>query len=169
MYRLTRTLLFVIVATLVGGIVPPPVAAADLGVIVPRRIELSAAGINARVHPLRCGIERLPDGRIYDWRCAPSSNRVLLAHAYAAFRPLSRAYDRGALRRGRLLVVTDAHGHRHRYRLAWARVVPSSMVYRGLDAWFWAFTSTARPAMTLITCRGARSQSRLVVRFYAER
>lgn len=143
----------------------PSAAYADDTPIVPRGISLAAARIESRVRSLACDVGVLPGRGVYDWGCAPPENRVLLAHAYAAFRPLSRAYDRGQLTRGRLLVVRGTDGKRHRYRLAWARVVPRSMVWRHHDGWEWAYGATSRPSVTLITCRGRHSERRLVVRF----
>ena len=133
--------------------------------IIPRVISLPVARIDARVQRIACGVGVLPGRGVYDWRCADPSNRVLLAHAYAAFAPLSRAYDRGLLTRGRRLYVRDQGGRLRVYRLAWARVVWRSMLYRGRGGIFWAYGETARPSVTLITCRGARSTHRLVVRF----
>lgn len=164
MTPLTRLLLTCLFTLCVAA----PAAAADPVTpdpVIPRAMTLPVAGIRARVHRLACGVAVLPGRGIYDWRCADPSNRVLLAHAYAAFRPLSRAYDRGALTRGRSLVIRDHLGRRVVYRLAYARVVPKSMVYKGRDGWSWAYGPTARPSLTLITCRGARSTHRLVVRF----
>ena len=140
-------------------------AAAASPVPAPRRIELRVAGVDARVRPLACGIARLPDGRVYDWRCTDVSNRVLLAHAWGAFHALSRAYDRGVLTRGRILRVTGRDGVVRRYRLRWTRVMTRDFTIRGVSWWGRAFGPTAVPSITLVTCRGATSNRRLVVRF----
>ena len=160
-----RRLLFLLLVVLTT---PLPAAGAEPIVespVVPRSIRFPAAGISARVHRIACGVAVLPGRGVYDWRCADPSNRVLLSHAYAGFRPLSRAYDAGRLTRGRPIVVRAADGRRLVYRLAYARVVPRSMVYRGRDGWAWAYGPTPRPSLTLITCRGRFSTHRLVVRF----
>jgi hypothetical protein len=140
-------------------------AAAASPVPAPRRIELRVAGVDARVRPLACGIARLPDGRVYDWRCTDVSNRVLLAHAWGAFHALSRAYDRGVLTRGRILRVTGRDGVVRRYRLRWTRVMTRDFTIRGVSWWERAFGPTVVPSITLVTCRGATSDRRLVVRF----
>lgn len=121
---------------------------------------IPALGISRDLGWYACGSSRPLGSGLYRWGCAGRNNVYLLAHAWAAFKPLHDAYIRGRLRKGMAVVHADARGRITTYRVRFWRVV--SPIGAG-----WAYAPQSRPSMTLQTCVGARSQYRLVVRLTA--
>ncbi len=118
---------------------------------------IPALGVSRSIAFSACSSTAYPGPGVYRWGCAGRNNVYLFAHAYAAFKPLHDAYVRGTLRRGMRLIYADAAGRVHVYSVSWWRVTTAT------NGGF-AYTSQARPSLTLQTCLGAKSQYRLIVR-----
>jgi hypothetical protein len=118
---------------------------------------IPSLGISRGMGWYSCGASRPLGSGIYRWGCAGRNNIYLLAHAWAAFKPLHDAYVLGRLRKGMAVVHADARGRITTYRVRFWRVVSPV----GAS---WAYAPQSRRSMTLQTCVGSRSQYRLVVR-----
>ena len=118
---------------------------------------IPALGINRSVGYYYCGNPRAPGLGVYRWGCAGRNNTYLLAHAFAAFKPLHDAYVRGRLRKGMKAIYADGSGRVHTYVVIWWRLTTP-------DNGAFAYASLSQPSMTLQTCVGSYSQYRLIVR-----
>jgi hypothetical protein len=118
---------------------------------------IPALGINRSVGYYYCGNPNPPGLGVYRWGCAGRNNTYLLAHAFAAFKPLHDAYVQGRLRKGMKAIYADGGGHVHTYVVIWWRLTTP-------DNGAFAYASLSSPSMTLQTCVGAYSQYRLIVR-----
>jgi hypothetical protein len=119
---------------------------------------IPSLGINRSVSSFPCSRTRPPDNYVYRWGCAGRNNVYLLGHSYSVFKPLHDAYVGGRLKKGMKVIYADGAGRVHTYSVIWWRVVAPT------TAASWAWAAQAQPSMTLQTCVGARSQSRLMVR-----
>jgi sortase (surface protein transpeptidase) len=129
------------------------------------RFSYPAAGIKRTFRKYNCRWDVLPRG-LYEWKCRNDmngSNRLILAHAYDALKPMMVAQQKHRLKVGQKATLTVGR-KTSTYRVEWIRVVPKSGVYKGKDAPVWAYGNTKYRAITLWTCYGSKSQSRLVVR-----
>jgi sortase (surface protein transpeptidase) len=141
---------------------PAPKPAPQTGPVYRGRNHLwiPALGINRSVGFYYCGNPNAPGLGVYRWGCAGRNNTYLLAHAYAAFKPLHDAYVRGRLKRGMKAIYADASGRVRTYAIVWWRLTtPENGAF--------AYAAQSRPSMTLQTCVGSRSQYRLIVRLVA--
>jgi hypothetical protein len=118
---------------------------------------IPALGINRSVGYYYCGNPRPPGLGVYRWGCAGRNNTYLLAHAFAAFKPLHDAYVQGRLRKGMKAIYADGSGRVHTYVVIWWRLTTP-------DNGAFAYASLSQPSMTLQTCVGSYSQYRLIVR-----
>jgi sortase (surface protein transpeptidase) len=118
---------------------------------------IPALGVNRSVSFYACSRSTALANVVYRWGCGGSNNVYLMGHAWGVMRPLHDAYVSGRLKKGMQVIYADANGRVTRYSVSFWKVV--SPVGAG-----WAFAAQATPSMTLQTCVGARSQSRLVVR-----
>ncbi|HET7026140.1 MAG TPA: sortase [Candidatus Limnocylindrales bacterium] len=121
------------------------------------RMWMPALGINHSVASFPCSRTTPPGLGVYRWGCAGANNVYLLAHAYAAFKPLHDAYVRGRLRTGMKVMYADAAGRVRTYAISWWRLTTP-------DKGGFAYAAQSRPSMTLQTCVGAHSEYRLIVR-----
>ena len=122
------------------------------------RVWIPALGMNRAVSPFPCSRTRPPDNLMYSWGCAGRNNVYLMGHAHNVFKPLHDAYVGGRLKKGMKVIYADGAGRVHTYSVIWWRVVKPT------TAASWAWAAQSRPSMTLQTCVGARSESRLMVR-----
>ncbi len=122
------------------------------------RVWIPALGMNRAVSPFPCSRTRPPDNLTYRWGCAGRNNVYLMGHSYSVFKPLHDAYVGGRLKKGMKVIYADGAGRVHAYSVIWWRVVKPT------TAASWAWAAQSRPSMTLQTCAGARSESRLMVR-----
>jgi hypothetical protein len=154
-----RSLRLLLVVLLLAGALGAPDQAAAAGRI---RLLVPEIGIDTSLRTLRCGVPRLPDGRVYVWGCIAAPNRYLLSHAWGTFRPLRFAAERGQLRRGMRLTLIYPSGTRERYRLTdWA-------IFRNANPWptrvgHWMVDSGR--AISLQTCLYRNSSGRVVAHF----
>jgi hypothetical protein len=121
---------------------------------------IPALGLNRSVSWYPCGATRAPGLGLYRWGCAGANNVYLLAHAFSWFKPLNQAYYAHGLHRGQLAVYADHAGHIHYYHLDYWRVGPPT------EGQHWAWDAQSHSVLTLQTCVGAHSESRLFVRFH---
>ena len=121
------------------------------------RMWMPALGSNHSVASFPCSRTTPPGLGVYRSGCAGANNVYLLAHAYAAFKPLHDAYVRGRLRIGMKVMYADASGRVRTYAISWWRLTTP-------DKGGFAYAAQSRPSMTLQTCVGARSEYRLIVR-----
>ena len=122
------------------------------------RVWIPALGMNRAVSPFPCSRTRPPDNLMYRWGCAGRNNVYLMGHAHSVMKPLHDAYVSGRLKKGMKVIYADGAGRVHTYSVIWWRVVKPT------TAASWAWAAQSRPSMTLQTCVGARSESRLMVR-----
>jgi sortase (surface protein transpeptidase) len=121
---------------------------------------IPALGVNRSVSFYSCSRSTALANVVYRWGCGGSNNVYLMGHASGVFRPLYNAYTNGRLRKGMQVIYADASGRITKYAVTFWKVVSPY----GAE---WAYASQDRPSLTLQTCVGARSQSRLVVRLVA--
>jgi hypothetical protein len=121
---------------------------------------IPALGISRSVGFYYCGNPNVPGLGVYRWGCAGGNNTYLLAHAFAAFKPLHDAYVHGRLERGMKAIYADASGRVRTYAVVWWRLTTP---YNGA----FAYAGQSQPSVTLQTCVGARSEYRLIVRLVA--
>jgi hypothetical protein len=119
---------------------------------------IPALGIDRGTSSFACSRSQAPANYVYRWGCAGSNNVYLMGHAYGVFKALHDAYYNGRLKVGLIAVYADGSGNVHTYRVAWWRVVRPTTDAK------WAWAPLATPSMTLQTCLGANSQTRLMVR-----
>lgn len=154
-----RSLRLLLVALLLAGTLGAPDQAAAAGRI---RLLVPAIGIDANLRTLRCGVPRLPDGRVYIWGCIAAPNRYLLSHAWGTFRPLRWAAERRQLRRGMRLTLVYPDGRRERYRIAdWAIFNDANPWPTRVGHWM---VDPGR-AVSLQTCLYRNSSGRVVAHF----
>ncbi len=122
------------------------------------------AGLKRSVYDWGCRGGTIPH-LVLRWGCAGSNNLYLLGHASSVFDPIHNAYRDGRLTAGALATWTH-NGVKQTYRVAWARIVPASYVWKGQTGDKWAWNATSRRAITLQTCWGTASAYRLIVRLY---
>lgn len=127
------------------------------------RVRVPALGIDRAVYYWGCHGGTLPN-RVYRWTCSGAGNTFLLGHAASVFAPLYRAQQHHALRRGTTLTYA-AGGVEQTYRLVYSAVIPLRDFWPPLPRYYWLFNSSNPPVMTLVTCFGAHSRSRLIARF----
>jgi Sortase domain len=119
-------------------------------------------GIDRKVSSFPCSRSAYPGDRVYRWGCAGSNNIYLFGHAHSVFEPLHDAYVEGRLRKGMELVYADGDGRISTYAIRWWRVTRA-------DRGEFAYAPQDRPSLTLQTCVGRDSESRLIVRLVQTR
>lgn len=118
---------------------------------------IPALGINRSVSGYACTNDSYPGDRVYRWGCGGKNNIYLFGHAHSVFKPLHDAYVRGRLKKGMKVHYADANGKVSAYSVIWWRLTTP-------DKGEFAYTSLAKPSMTLQTCVGKDNKYRLIVR-----
>ncbi|CAN5558363.1 hypothetical protein BH20CHL7_BH20CHL7_02460 [soil metagenome] len=118
---------------------------------------IPALGINRSVAFYGCDKSSYPGDRVYRWGCGGKNNVYLFGHAHSIFKPLHDAYVRGRLTKGMKVHYADGSGKVSTYSFIWWRLTTP-------DKGEFAYTSLAKPSMTLQTCVGKDNMYRLIVR-----
>ncbi|MEX2183612.1 MAG: sortase [Chloroflexota bacterium] len=121
------------------------------------RVWIPALGINRSVAFYGCDKSSYPGDRVYRWGCGGRNNVYLFGHAHSVFKPLHDAYVRGRLTKGMKVHYADGSGKVSTYAVIWWRLTTP-------DKGEFAYTSLAKPSMTLQTCVGKDNKYRLIVR-----
>lgn len=122
-------------------------AAATMAYHGKNRVWYPIFGINHHVGKMACSAAVLPGAGVYIWGCAGPGNTYLVAHAWAAFKPLFLAYQAHRLRVGQSVWYANAKGQVRHFKVAFWKVVRRDASTNG-----WAWAESAEPVLTLQTC-----------------